>query len=75
MHITKSVYRRHLFGEGVLQVCVVSGPVGVWGVGGSDGHIVGEAGLSLGLLLRLPLVEGVLQPHVGQDDAARHAAL
>lgn len=41
----------------------------------SDGHTVSEAGLRLGLLLRLSLVEGVLQAHVGQDDAASHATL
>ena len=54
--------------------------VGPWAVrvGGMRrpyGHAVREVGLGLGLLLRLALVKGILQPHVGQDDAARHAAL
>ena len=47
----------------------------VGGMRRPDGHIVGEAGLCLGLLLRLPLIKRILQSHVGQDDAAGHAAL
>lgn len=54
---------------------VVSWTIRVGGMGGSYGHAVSEAGLRLGLLLRLPLVKGVLQSHVGQDDAASHATL
>lgn len=38
-------------------------------------HAVSEVRLRLGLLLRLSLIEGILQSHVGQDDAACHAAL
>lgn len=54
--------------------------VGPWAVcvGGMRrpyGHAVSEVGLGLGLLLRLALVKGILQSHVGQDDAACHAAL
>lgn len=65
----------YLFGEAVLQVCVVPRAVRVGGVRRPDGHTVGEVGLRLRLLLRLPLVEGILQSHVGQNDAACHATL
>lgn len=54
---------------------VVGGAVRIRGVRRPDGHAVGEVGLRLRLLLRLALVKGVLQPHVGQDDAPSHAAL
>lgn len=53
---------------------VVSCSVCVGGMRRPDGHAVGEVRLSLGLLLR-SLIKGILQSHVGQDDAACHAAL
>lgn len=54
---------------------VGSWPVWVGGMRRPYGHAVGEVGLRLGLLLRLSLVKRILQSHVGQDDAACHAAL
>lgn len=41
----------------------------------SDGHAVVEVGLCQGLLLRLALIKGILESHVGQDDATCHTAL
>lgn len=54
---------------------VVSWAVWVRGVRRPDGHIMGEVGLCLGLLLRLALIKRILQSHVGQDDAPCHATL
>lgn len=73
--LLQSVPPCYLFGEAVLQVCVVARALRVGGVRRPDGHAVGEVGLRLRLLLRLPLVEGILQSHVGQNDATRHSAL
>lgn len=71
----KTVSLGYLFGEAVLQVGVVPLAVCVGGVRRPDGHTVGEVGLRLRLLLRLPLIEGILQSHVGQNDATCHATL
>lgn len=54
---------------------VVSCAVWIRRVRRPHGHTVGEVCLCLGLLLRLALIKRILQSHVGQDDAARHAAL
>ncbi len=54
---------------------VVSRAVCVGGMRRPYGHTVGEVCLCLGLLLRLSLIKGILQSHVGKDDAACHAAL
>lgn len=65
----------YLFGEGVLQMGVVSWAVCVRRMRRPNGHTVGEVRLCLCLLLRLSLIEGILQSHVGQNDATCHAAL
>lgn len=54
---------------------VVSWAVRVGGMRRPYGNTVGEVRLCLGLLLRLSLIKGILQSHVGQDDAPCHAAL
>lgn len=54
---------------------VVPWAVSVGGMRRPYGHAVSEVRLRLGLLLRLSLIKGILQSHVGQDDAPGHAAL
>ena len=53
----------------------VSRAVWIGGVRRPYGHTMGEVRLCLGLLLRLPLIKGILESHVRQDDAACHATL
>lgn len=81
----------HLFGEGLIQVCVLLYvPLAQWRrpslhlsiprlppsrVGVPLSPLPQGLALSLGLALALPLIERVLQSHVGQDDAPSHPAL